>query len=493
MTKIITAVCIIVSALFTQSAVLQADTFTPIRTADSLAILALYHQTGGPDWHNNTDWLSQKPVDVWYGVQTKIIKVDTRELRVVEELQLNNNGVKGQLDDLNLPDLAVLEISTDGTDEAGRLVGQLPNFNLPALRELRLSDQSFSGLIPDLDLPLLEVLELNNNQFEGPIPGFNLPRLRELHLAGNNLDGAIPRLELASLEILDLGANQLTGRLPAFRLEYLRSLNVQHNAIDGIVPKWSTPALETLILTANNLSGPFQDFAALPMLATLDLRNNALNSLPAIDNFPQLKRLYAMGNKLTFAEIEKLIGAVETFFYSEQDTVLPIMQTTTSDGVLLSVTADGDANQYQWLRNGIEIDGAEDAWFKAQTSGEYECRVTNLLAEDLTLRSESAAISLEPVSVQDQDRLSAQFQSAALYPQPAQSEVTIAYSLASAAGVRIELCDLAGRRRHVQADDAQAAGSHLLTLQTTHLTPGTYLVTIYAGEDSRSLPLVIGR
>ena len=34
---------------------------------DSLALVAFYNSTGGPNWNNNTGWLAG-PVSTWYGV-----------------------------------------------------------------------------------------------------------------------------------------------------------------------------------------------------------------------------------------------------------------------------------------------------------------------------------------------------------------------------------------------------------------------------------------
>ena len=35
---------------------------------DRTALIALYNATGGPNWTNNTNWLSNETVDEWHGV-----------------------------------------------------------------------------------------------------------------------------------------------------------------------------------------------------------------------------------------------------------------------------------------------------------------------------------------------------------------------------------------------------------------------------------------
>ena len=38
------------------------------RITDSLALVALYNSTNGKDWTNNANWLSDKPIYSWYGI-----------------------------------------------------------------------------------------------------------------------------------------------------------------------------------------------------------------------------------------------------------------------------------------------------------------------------------------------------------------------------------------------------------------------------------------
>ena len=51
-----------------------AVTLKVVRTfdvaSDREALVALYHATDGPNWHLSTNWLSDKPLDEWYGVST---------------------------------------------------------------------------------------------------------------------------------------------------------------------------------------------------------------------------------------------------------------------------------------------------------------------------------------------------------------------------------------------------------------------------------------
>ena len=57
---------------------------------DKAALVALYHATDGPNWSNNTNWLTNKPFEEWYGVATT---TDNS----VSEVSLDNNGLNGAL------------------------------------------------------------------------------------------------------------------------------------------------------------------------------------------------------------------------------------------------------------------------------------------------------------------------------------------------------------------------------------------------------------
>ena len=132
---------------------------------DRAALVALYYATGGDNWTNNTNWLSDKPVGAWHGVTTRI--------------------------------------------NDGRVTG------------LDLSENNLSGRIPaELEgLKLLIELSLHRNQLAGPIPSqlASMDNLQQLHLSRNNLTGEIPAFlgGMTSLSRLHLNHNGFTGAVPA--------------------------------------------------------------------------------------------------------------------------------------------------------------------------------------------------------------------------------------------------------------------------------------
>jgi hypothetical protein len=79
-----------------------------------------------------------------------------------------------------------------------------------------------------------------------------------------------------------------------------------------------------------------------------------------------------------------------------------------------------------------------------------------------------------------------------IYPNPFNAATTIAYSLANAGPVRIELFASNGTRVAVLADvEMQPAGTYEVALDAAHLASGVYLCQLTAGERHRTLRLVM--
>ena len=153
-TAVLLAILILVAALSSCGRnAAPADEIPPGQASSSTcaqreqaALIALYNAAGGRDWHDNSNWLSQKPFSTWFGVTTASSGCVTR-------LDLQNNN----------------------------LTGSIP---------------------PELgSLPMLQSLDLRNNNLAGPIPPelANASNLERLFLAPNNFTGCIPR-QLAHLE-----------------------------------------------------------------------------------------------------------------------------------------------------------------------------------------------------------------------------------------------------------------------------------------------------
>ena len=80
------------------------------------ALIVLYHTTGGPNWTNSTNWLSEEPLDSWYGVETSLEGK-------VSVLYLNENNLTGSIPSA-LGQLVNLEYLGLGYNE---LTGAIPS------------------------------------------------------------------------------------------------------------------------------------------------------------------------------------------------------------------------------------------------------------------------------------------------------------------------------------------------------------------------------
>ena len=155
---------------------------------DRTALVALYEATNGDHWANKANWLSDRPLDDWYGVTTNANGRVTR-------LELSNNNLSGVL-----------------PSELG---------NLPHLEWLNLNNNQLSGSIPSAlgNLANLELLHFGGNDLSGMLPSSlgNLTNLRLLYLPSNQLSGALPSSlgNLANLVGLRLNSNDLSGALPS--------------------------------------------------------------------------------------------------------------------------------------------------------------------------------------------------------------------------------------------------------------------------------------
>lgn len=61
------------------------------------ALIALYKATDGDNWHNNTNWCSDKPIYEWYGVNHCYGDWTRIQSDCVQSLHLNDNNLRGEL------------------------------------------------------------------------------------------------------------------------------------------------------------------------------------------------------------------------------------------------------------------------------------------------------------------------------------------------------------------------------------------------------------
>lgn len=296
------------------------------RRADSLALVDFYRVMKGAEWVEDSNWVSESPLELWHGVTT------SEEGRVIG-LRLPSNNLAGflpfsigQLNYLEVLDLSGNQIGGEFPVPINKLVNlveldlsdNIMKCDLPitlascfSLRVLRLARNEYLGELPYnfADLTRLEVIDLSGNKLTGPLP-FDLGRitnLRILRAPNNQLSGKLPASigSLSALEVIDLADNKITGSLPGtvsgcFDLQEvylqnnrlndtltgsigvlrkLRRLNLQQNALVGPIPTTigGCRALERLDLSSNVFTGAVPaELGQCANLTDLNLSSNKL-------------------------------------------------------------------------------------------------------------------------------------------------------------------------------------------------------------------------
>ncbi len=281
---------------------------------DREVLVALYNATDGPNWRDNTNWLTDKPLGEWYGVDTdasgRVVRLDLAGEWNSDDGEYVSHGLSGPIPP-ELGDLGNLEYLNLGEND---LTGSIPPQlgDLSNLDTLAVYANSLTGAIPSElgDLPDLEVLWLGNNSLTGTVPPElgDLPDLEVLWLNANSLTGTVPPElgDLGNLEYLNLGYNDLTGSIPPELgdLTNLTELWLSSNQLTGSIPPelGNLPDLEVLWLGDNSLTGTVPpELGDLGNLEYLNLGYNDLTGSipPELGDLGNLKHLDLGDNDLT--------------------------------------------------------------------------------------------------------------------------------------------------------------------------------------------------
>ena len=319
--------------------------------SDRAALVALYYATDGPNWTDNTNWLSNEPLSEWWGIETNDdgrvttldfffgkqltgpIPVELGQLTQLKYLWLSYNQLTGEIPSElgNLTELRELSLS------GNQLTGEIPAWlgQLTQLEGLRLSDNQLTGPIPPelSQLTWLESLDLSRNQLTGEIPpelGQLTQLWYELNLSRNQLTGEIPVElgQLTQLWYLYLSYNQLTGKIPVElgQLTQLKGLSLGSNQLTGEIPAWlgQLTELRELSLSRNQLTGEIpSELGQLTQLLYLSLFNNQLTGKIPVElgQLTELESLRLYGNQLTGeipSELANLTQLRELSLWSNQ-------------------------------------------------------------------------------------------------------------------------------------------------------------------------------
>ena len=175
------------------------------------ALVAIYQQTGGENWVDNSNWLQGDPCESnWYGVLC-----NDDEITYIELIENNLTG--------NIPvEIGNFSQLRELSFNSNNLTGSIPVEigNLTTLSRLSFGVNNLTGKIPDSigNLTGLYGLYLQRNQLTGHIPESigNLTNLRSIQIFANQLSGEIPASigNLTELVFLAINQNKLTGYIP---------------------------------------------------------------------------------------------------------------------------------------------------------------------------------------------------------------------------------------------------------------------------------------
>ena len=316
------------------------------------ALAALYNATNGDSWANNANWMTDRPLGQWFGVEVSAGQVtrlhlsqnnmagpippEIGNLGRLQYLELSQNGIEGEIPPEigNLTQLSYLSLGSN------RLTGEIPPEigNLTRLLQLRLYANDLSGSIPPEIGNLTQLREIwaSFNEFTGPLPPEigRLASLTDIWLYWNRIEGPLPaelgdaanlrdlRLELneitgplppelgklSQLKRLDLSVNRLSGPIPPEfgNLSSLRTLSIHsyENRLTGEIPPelGKLANLVELILPGNELTGEIPpEFGNLRALANMTLDGNRLIGAlpPELGDLANLRILQLAGNELS--------------------------------------------------------------------------------------------------------------------------------------------------------------------------------------------------
>ena len=361
----------------------EQGTQVTVVNPDRAALVALYQATDGPNWERSDNWLTDAPLEEWYGVY-----MDSEGR--VQSLLLDDNDLAGTLPS-DLGDLSSLTYLRLGDN---RLTGSIPQAlgKLTSLTSLTLDRNQLTGPIPsDLgNLTKLTSLWLGDfghagtkNQLSGTIPPElgNLIDLTELYLEGNLLTGAIPKDlgNLTNLTDLSLDRNRLIGAIPP-ELSHLASLTylaLSGNRLTGGIPPelGDLSSLAILGLGDNDLAGPIPpQLGGLASLESLVLSKNDLTgAIPSeLGNLTSLRVFHVYDNSLS-GPLPISLAALQSiviFHYQNTDICVPANDSLRAwlDGILYHQGTGVDCNISRGFRDDFSTTASLSNWSLIQAS-----------------------------------------------------------------------------------------------------------------------------
>ena len=340
---------------------------------DREALIAFYNATDGPNWTDNTNWCSDEPLDMWYGVTTN------SEGRVTQ-ITLSDNGLSGDAGNTLAPLSKLTYLSCSENSLIGlnlsantALVSLVCTYN--NLSDLDLSNNvalttlsCYNNSLSELDLSNNTALTLlfcdNNNLSDLDLSG-NVT-LTDLRCSNNSLsvldlsnNTALTYLDcsynnLSELDFSDKTAltslycsNNNLSELDLSANTALTSLSCSNNNLSELDLSANT-ALTSLSCSNNNLSE--LDLSANTALTSLDCSYNNLSELDLSHN-QALEDLDCSSNNLSELDLSGNVALTFLYCYGNNMTVLDIRNNVNlGENVWVGLQTDADGNyEYMYL------------------------------------------------------------------------------------------------------------------------------------------------
>jgi hypothetical protein len=228
-------------------------------------------------------------------------------------------------------------------------------------------------------------------------------------------------------------------------------------------------------LANNKLTGNIPStFNSLKKLERLQVAYNFLSgTVPSfLSALPGLRNLNIVHNRYTFDGMETLVQSkIDTLKYNFQREI-KLHQSNN----MLSVSAGGTLsnNTYTWFKEGALVATIKgDSTFKPTISGNYNVLITNAVATELTLKSDTLFYAGNGLMAND--LIAHNNPVFSIYPNPAKTTVTVMFS--ATGNCTIKLADVSGTALQTRTVTA-IKGTNIIQLDVSRYATGVYFVTL---------------
>ncbi|NME70986.1 T9SS type A sorting domain-containing protein [Flammeovirga aprica] len=324
--------------------------FNGIPAQQYKALEAIYKKNNGENWTNQSNWLTDAPVNDWYGIATES-RIDEKgytyyTVTVIDFSYNQFNSVIAE-EIQYLTDLKTLDLQYAYIEGFPSSISQLLNLERLIIRSNALISYDIISTLTSLNYVRLDYCEFK----EFPQALYSLPNLTYLNLNNN------PLVSIPS----EIG---------------------------------NFTNLEYLFLDRTEINSLPSELANCSSLRSLYIGNNKFTTIPeSVYNIPNLSYLYIRSNSLSFDDLiafRSISSASIDYRYQEEYDLL-MSQNIVEGTTTLSNTDVSDGNTYTWYRNGSVISGATSSSYTysyADNIGaRYKCRITNSNWPNLTLYS----------------------------------------------------------------------------------------------------------